>query len=308
MEFQHSMGFQWNLLELMEEGKVLEWGTFSNKYFPDYKIPVIKHTPWVQDPIQIPKAIEDMVHQMLLDQKAAGKYEYSTALDQSHIFAVAKPKGGIHLVADVQELNKVTAWDAGLPPRIDDFAESFVGHVIYGLADLFSGYDGRRLRIISRPLTTFTSLIGPHRSCMLPQGTTNSLPEFQCCTTHTLQDEIPKNGGMFVDDVGLKGPTTTYEDTEIAPGIRHFVYEYATTFNHFLAHFIEAGITTSGNKLVLTMPRLHIVGTIISKEGWHLKHGLVSHWMQATLLWTKKLWKDCKKISNNFTVTMSEIL
>jgi len=28
-----------------------ERGTFSDKYFPDYKIPVIKHTPWVQDPI-----------------------------------------------------------------------------------------------------------------------------------------------------------------------------------------------------------------------------------------------------------------
>jgi len=53
-----------------------------------------------------------------------------------------KPKGGIRLVANVQELNKVTVHDAGLPPRTDDFAESFVSHVIYGLADLFSGSDG----------------------------------------------------------------------------------------------------------------------------------------------------------------------
>jgi len=125
---------------------------------------------------------------------------------------VGKPKGGIRLVADVQELNRVTVRDAGLPPRTDDFAESFVGHVIYGLVDLFSGYDGRRLSVTSRPLTTFSSLIGPHRSCVLPQGVTNSLPKFQRCTTHTLQDEIPKNGGVFVDDVGLKGPTTTYGD------------------------------------------------------------------------------------------------
>jgi len=79
---------------------------------------------------------------MLLDQKAAGKYEYSTASYRSHIFTVVKHKGGIRLVANVQELNKVTVHDAGLPPRTDDFAESFVGHVIYGLADLFSGSDG----------------------------------------------------------------------------------------------------------------------------------------------------------------------
>ena len=119
-----------------------EQGTFSDSYFPDYEIPVIEHVPWVQAPIRIPKSIEDNVRQMLLEQKATGKYEYSSASYRSRIFAVAKPKGGIHLVADVQELNRVTVHDASLPPRTDDFAESFVGHVIYGLADLFSGYDG----------------------------------------------------------------------------------------------------------------------------------------------------------------------
>jgi len=253
-----------------------ERGTFSNDYFPDYEIPVIEHTPWVQAPIRIPKSIEDTVRQMLLDQKAAGKYEYSTASYRSRIFAVGKPKGGIRLVADVQELNRVTVRDASLPPRTDDFAESFVGHVIYGLADLFSGYDGRRLAVTSRPLTTFNCLLGPLRSCVLPQGATNSLPEFQRCTTHMLQDEIPKNGNVFVDDVGLKGPTSTYDDEEIAPGIRRYVYEYATTLDRFLTCFIQAGITASGKKLVLATPCLHIVGTIVSKEGWHLEHGLVS--------------------------------
>jgi len=79
---------------------------------------------------------------MLLNQKVAGKYKYSTVSYHSRIFTVSKPKGGIRLVVDVQELNQVTVRDAGLPPRTDDFTESFVGHVIYGLADLFSGYDG----------------------------------------------------------------------------------------------------------------------------------------------------------------------
>ena len=166
--------------------------------------------------------------------------------------------------------------DAGLPPRTDDFAESFVGHIIYGLVDLFSGYDGRRLGVASRPLTTFNCLIGPLRSCVLPQGATNSLPEFQRCTTHTLQDEIPENGNVFVDDVGLKGPTSTYGEAEIVPGIRRYVYEYATILDRFLTRFIQAGVTASGKKLVLATPHLHIVGTIVSKDGWHLEHGLVT--------------------------------
>jgi len=84
-------------------------GTFSDIYFPDYEIPVIEHVPWVQAPICISKSIEDTVCQMLLEQKAAGKYEYSMASYRSRIFAVAKAKGGIHLVANVQELNRVTS-------------------------------------------------------------------------------------------------------------------------------------------------------------------------------------------------------
>jgi len=82
-----------------------EQGTFSDKYFPNYKISVIEHIPWVQVPIRIPKSIEDMVHQMPLDQKAAGKYKYLTTSYCSRIFVVEKPKGSIHIVADVLELN-----------------------------------------------------------------------------------------------------------------------------------------------------------------------------------------------------------
>jgi hypothetical protein len=99
---------------------------------------------------------------MLQDQRDAGKYEYSTASYHSRMFTVTK-KIGLRIIHDVQELNKVTIRDVALPPRVDDFAESHVGHTIYGLADLFSGYDGRTLAIASRPLTTFNSLIGPSR-------------------------------------------------------------------------------------------------------------------------------------------------
>ncbi|KAF8234266.1 hypothetical protein L208DRAFT_1085467, partial [Tricholoma matsutake] len=91
--------------------------------------------------IRILKAIEADVWHILEEQKAAGKYEVSTASYHSPMFAVAKKEAGICLVADVQELNKVIIHDSTLPPRIDDFAEGFAGHHIYGLFDLFAGYD-----------------------------------------------------------------------------------------------------------------------------------------------------------------------
>ena len=169
-----------------------ERGTFSRKYFLDYQIPIIEHTPWVQAPIRIPKAIKDTVCKMLIEQQDAGKYEYSTASYRSRIFPVTK-KSGLCMVHDVQELNKVTIQDSALPPQVDNFAENHVGHVIYGLADLFSGYDSRILAVESRPLTTFNSLIGPNRLMVLPQGATNSVPEFQCCIIHTLDEDTPQN-------------------------------------------------------------------------------------------------------------------
>jgi hypothetical protein len=252
-----------------------ERGTFSRKYFPDYQIPVIEHVPWVQPPIRIPKAIEETVRSMLLEQRDAGKYEYSTASYRSRIITVTK-KVGIRIVHDVQELNKITIRDAALPPRVDDFAENHVGHYIYGLADLFSGYDGRILAVESRPLTTFSSLIGPQRLTVLPQGATNSVPEFQRCAVHTLDEDTPTSSDAFIDDITVKGPRTDYGGEEVVPGIRRFVYEYLTTLDRILVRFMTAGITVSGKKFILATPKLGIVGTTVSKEGWHLSHGLAS--------------------------------
>ncbi|PCH33217.1 hypothetical protein WOLCODRAFT_86636 [Wolfiporia cocos MD-104 SS10] len=42
-----------------------ERGTFSPRYFPDYEMPVIKHIPWAQPPIRIPKAIEEKVKSVI---------------------------------------------------------------------------------------------------------------------------------------------------------------------------------------------------------------------------------------------------
>ncbi|KAF8634386.1 hypothetical protein AX17_004208 [Amanita inopinata Kibby_2008] len=262
-----------------------ERGTFSPEYFPDYEIPVMEHTPWIQPPIRVPKAIEGEFKRLLLEQKAVGKFEPSMASYRSRIFAVSKKKG-LRLVNDVQELNKVTIRDLALPPRPDDFAEKAAGRVIYGLADLFSGYDGRRLAEISRPLTTFGCIIGPHRLMTLPQGATNSVPEFQRCIDHVLEAE--EDADAFIDDVSILGPTSDYNNQEVTPGIRKFVYQYATTLDRVLTRFVTAGITASGWKMILATPKLQVVGSVVSKEGWHLAHGVVAKIMK---------WPEPKNVS-----------
>ena len=95
-------------------------------------------------------------------------------------------KNEIGIVQDVQELNKVTVRDAALPPRVDDFAEGFVGRVVYGLCNLFAGYNRHRLLMELRPLTTFGCMLGARRGTTLLQGATNSMPEFQKCVDHII--------------------------------------------------------------------------------------------------------------------------
>ena len=155
------------------------------------------------------------------------------------------------------------------------FCGRFCSCQIYGLFDLFAGYNGRVLVVKSCLLTMLSMLIGALWLTCLPQGATNSVPEFCKCTNHCLSKEIPENADVFIDDVGAKGPFSDYNDEEIAPGIWRFIYEFATTVDRILVHMIHAGITTSGKKLVLAVPHLHIVSTEVSKEGWHLSHGIV---------------------------------
>lgn len=117
-------------------------GVFSRIYYPDYEIPVIEHTSWVQEPIRISKAIEGKVCTLLGQQRRAGKYEDSCASYHSRMFAVLKQvSGSLHLVHNLQEMNKAVVRDSLLPLRTDDFAESFIGHTIYEVADLFSSFD-----------------------------------------------------------------------------------------------------------------------------------------------------------------------
>ncbi len=304
-----------------------ERGTFNRQYYPDYIIPHMEHTPWVQEPIRIPKAVESEVRLLLANQRKAGKYEYSCASYRSRVFPVAKTGGKLRLVHDLQEMNKIVIRDAALPPRPDDFAESFVGRAVYGVADLFSGFDARTLAEVSRDLTTFHCLDGPERLTVLPQGCTNSVQEFQRCARHAIQPEIPNHADVFIDDCGIKGPRSRYNDEVLPenPGIRKFIYEYAMTLDRVFARFEESGLTASGTKLIIASPKVQIVGSVVSLEGWHLAHGIVTkvlnwpcpqsvtevrgflgvagvgrHWIKGFSLIAKPLTSLCRKSEDLF--------
>ncbi|KAJ3964116.1 hypothetical protein EV361DRAFT_772621, partial [Lentinula raphanica] len=79
-----------------------------------------------------------------------------------------------------------------------------------------------------------------------------------------------------IDDCGLKGPTSRYNEQEIYPGIRKFVWEYIERMDLLLGTMIEAGITASGSKAVVAAVRLKIVGTVVALEGWIMEPSMVT--------------------------------
>ena len=131
------------------------------------------------------------------------------------------------------------------------------------------GYDERELAHESRPLTTFDTPLGRFQLTRLPQGATNSVAVYQAQMMWILQDEIPENVGVFIDDGGIKGPCSDYngEVLEENPGIRRFIWEYAQTLERILFRIEEAGLTVSGKKFACCVPALDIVGHVVCKEG-----------------------------------------
>jgi hypothetical protein len=244
-------------------------GVLKETYASPYIFSTKEHTPWRQRPLPIPKAIQEDVIQLIKERLESGLYEEATSTYSGRWFVVQKKNGKFRLVHDLQELNRVTYRDAGLPPQIEEFIEEFMGYTCYSLVDIFGGYDQYPLDISSRDVTAFQTPIGPFRLTRLPQGFTNSVAVYQRMMTFIMAPEIPKTFNVFIDDGGIKGSKDYYNNDPISgnSGIRRFIWEHAVTLERILFRLEEAGLTVSGVKMSVAVPSLGLVGTNVSYEG-----------------------------------------
>src|SRR5258707_1492684 len=85
-----------------------ECGTFNRKYYPDYVMKMIPHTPWQIKPLRLLLARTEEIMTMLKEQMQAWKYESSQSLYQARFFAVEKKDRSLRIVHDLQPLNAMS--------------------------------------------------------------------------------------------------------------------------------------------------------------------------------------------------------
>ena len=243
-----------------------EMGKVKDIVSPPQQIRTIPHDAWQAPGFPVPKALHQVVIDMLKDRIKHGILEPCHGPYRNPWFLVKKKSNKYRMINAAMNMNKVTIRDANLPPDVDGFSEEFAGMVMTSLIDLFSGYDQITLAKTYRDLTAFMTPLGLLRQTTLPQGATNSVAQFVRVITKILEDllEICR---PFLDDIGVKGPKTTYGNVEVAPGVRQFVLEHIKNLDSVLLNFELAGCTISGEKSQFCMPGIKIVGFVCDFHG-----------------------------------------
>ena len=241
-------------------------GRIHEDVAPPQEIRTIEHQAWQSPGFPVPKKLLPTVIRMLQDRVDAGTLEECHGPYRNQWFLVAKKSGAYRLVDAAMKYNAVTIRDANLPPNADEVSEDFAGCVITSLIDFFSGYDQVTLVEKSRDLTGFMTPIGLLRHTTLVQGATNSVAQFVRVVTRILKDHIPNKCRTFVDDVPVKGPTSTYNNEEIAPGIRRYVQEHILNLDAVLVDIERAG-GTIGPKSQFCLAGMKLVGFVCGAGG-----------------------------------------
>ena len=146
---------------------------------------------------------------------ASGILEFSQGPYRGRYLIVPKSTPGkFQLINEVQPMNGVTIQDAGMPPAVDEFSETFGGYPIASSIDFYSSYNQIVLHRGSRDLMAFMSELGLVRSTRLPQGWTNSVACYQRVVSKVLWTHTTLRT-VFVDDVAFQGLKDRYGDKEV---------------------------------------------------------------------------------------------
>ena len=97
---------------------------------------------------------------------------------------------------------------------MEQLAESFAGYAVYGMMDLFAGYNQYPLHVESRDMTIFSSPLRLQRLTTLPMGYTNAIQIYQADMSFILQEGILHYTMPFIDDLPVKSGMSRYQSED----------------------------------------------------------------------------------------------
>jgi len=228
----------------------------------------VPHIPWGLKPIPVPRALFPKLMELLKEKMRMGILEPSIAPYSNRWFTVPKKSGALRFIQDMQPANKVTIRNMGSGPVVDEVAEQFVGHAIYSIGDLYSGYDQFQLAEESRDLTTMKTPLGLMRMRTLPQGATNSVAHMQNAMNQILNEFVPEKTIPFLDDIPMKGCRNKDKDeTMDAGGCREFVKRHIEDVAQILSKLESVNLTLSVEKSSFGVGEILVVGHMCGRYG-----------------------------------------
>lgn len=99
-------------------------------------------------------------------------------------------------------------------------------------------------------------------------GWTNSVQCFCRIVNEVFKEHIKKKAISFLDDFGIKGPTSRYGDHEVALGVRQFVLKHLQNLNAILAN-LERARCTIRPKSQFCVNGINAVGFVCDEDGRH---------------------------------------
>jgi Integrase zinc binding domain/RNase H-like domain found in reverse transcriptase/Reverse transcriptase (RNA-dependent DNA polymerase) len=267
-----------------------EMGKVRPEVAPPQEIHTVSHEPWQAPSFPVPKALHGVVSEMLRERLKRGILEPCHGPYRNPWFLVKKNNGKYRLINAAMNINRVTIKDANLPPNPDEFAEEFAGMVVGSYIDFFSGYDQLELAKRFRDLTAIATPLGLFRQTTVLQGATNSVAQFVRVITKILQDWIPHVALPYLDDIGVKGPRTRYNEEEVPglPGVRRFMLEHIQNLDRVLADIERSGTTIAAEKSKFCMAGLKVVGFVCDADGRHPDKAKVVKILE---------WPDCRNVT-----------
>ena len=242
-------------------------GYLNPKIEPPVVIHTIPHVPWQKKQMRFNQVQGEAVRELLRKEIEAGLKEPCQGPYRNSHFVVAKKNGKYRHVIDLQPLNAVTYKDAAVPPDVNEMTQSLCGAVVYSALDCYSGYNGIGLDVGSRDLTGIQTPFGSIRCTTLPTGWTGSVGIFQRVLVKIFFEDIYKTIFIFIDNMGVKGPTSRYNDEEVSPGVRRFIWEHIQQIEAILAKLEWAGLKLGGTKCCFGTPTIEMLSYECTHSG-----------------------------------------